>query len=105
MCQGTRLKVETADKFTNLWPLSNFHNANAEQNKFASGTVHRRQHAGTNGTDRSRRDRGNNADDGAFRDEGWTGIGYKRNATPNAQNGGTPGYKHGVLHSNDDSRK
>ena len=98
---GTRLKVETGNAFTNLWPLSNFHNANAEQNKFTAGTVHRRQKDGTNGTDRSRRDRGGNADDGAFRDDGWTGIGYKRNATPSAQNGGTPGYKHGVLRSND----
>ena len=96
---GTRLKVETATAFTHLWPLSNFHDANAEQNKFTSGTVHRRQHAGVNGTDRSRRDRGANADDGAFRDHGWTSVGYKRNATPNAQNGGTPGYAANVLHS------
>ena len=30
----------------------------------------------------------------AFRDDdnGWSGIGYKRNADQNAQNGGTPGH-------------
>ena len=86
------LKIDDGTRFTNLWPLSNFHDAKAVQNKFDQGTVHRRQHAGVNGTDRSRRDRGGNADDGAFRDDGWSGIGYKRNADANAVNGGTPGH-------------
>ena len=95
------LKVDNASLFTNLWPLQNFHPPDAVQNKFTSGTVHLRQHAGVNGTDRSRRDRGANADDGAFRDIGWTSIGYKRNAAANAQNGGTPGYPNNALQSNE----
>ncbi len=84
------LKVDTAALFTNLWPLHNF-GAPWYRNEFNNGTVHRRQHAGTDGTKRSRTDR-DHVDDAAFRDIGWTGIGYKRNAEPVAENGGTPGH-------------
>ena len=95
------LKVETADKFTHLWPLSNFAAPNRANNNLAAGTVQRRQHAGIDGTKSAANN--NNNDKAAFRDDdnGWTGIGYKRNADATAQNGGTPGYPHGVLRSND----
>ena len=84
------LKVDDGSLFTNLWPLKNF-GAPWYRNEFNNGTVHRRQHAGTDGTKRSRTDR-DHVDDAAFRDIGWTGVGYKRNAAPVAANGGTPGY-------------
>ena len=95
------LKVETGDKFTHLWPLSNFGAPNRANNNLVAGTVQYRQHAHIDGTKST--ENNNNNDKVAFRDDnnGWTGIGYKRNATPNAQNGGTPGYPHGVLRSND----
>ena len=95
------LKVENAKTFTHLWPLSNFAAPSWSNNNLAAGTVQRRQAPEKDGT--GTRDKNQN-DKTAFRDDdnGWTGIGYKRNAAATAQNGGTPGYKHGVLHSNDD---
>ncbi len=88
------LKVDDGTRFTNLWPLSNFPAPNRENNKLTVGTVQRRQHADIDGT--KSKENNNNSDKVAFRDDdnGWSGIGYKRKAKPNAQNGGTPGHPH-----------
>ena len=93
------LKVEEGAAFTHLWPLSNFAAPNITWNQLSSGAVHYRQHANIDGTANSHGD--NKIEHGAFRDVDWTGIGYKRNARPIAQNGGTPGYAKNVLRSND----
>ena len=97
---GDALKVDNASLFTNLWPLKNFGAANRSNNKLAAGTVQRRQYADIDGT--GTKDANQN-DKTAFRDDdnGWTGIGYKRNAAANVQNGGTPGYAHGTLQGAD----
>ncbi len=87
----SNLKVDDGTRFTNLWPLSNFPAPNWTNNKLAAGTVQRRQHAGIDGTKSTDK---NQNDKTAFRDDdnGWSGIGYKRSAAANAQNGGTPGH-------------
>ncbi|MDE0682303.1 MAG: lamin tail domain-containing protein, partial [Candidatus Poribacteria bacterium] len=93
---GAALKVDDANLFTGLWPLKNFAQPNWANNKLAAGTVQRRQFADIDGT--KSKDKNQN-DKAAFRDDdnGWTGIGYRRNADVSNQNGGTPGYAHGTL--------
>ena len=100
---STKLKVSAADAgFTNLWPLKGgVRNAELGNNKLEKDQVHRRQKDNIWGTSSTNygRDSGNHADDTAWRNDGWTGIGYKRNAAADSVNGGTPGYKHGTLKS------
>ena len=93
----TNLSVDSATDFTGLWPLVNYPKPDVPLNKLEANKVHRRQHAGIDGTRTT--DKKDNADHGAFRDVGWTGIGYKRGATPSAALGGTPGYSNGALKS------
>ena len=90
------LKKETADFFTNLWPLIGYHAPNLTNNKIAAGQIDRRVYDDIPGT---RTKDGNKVDKVAFRSDnnGWTGVGYKRNAAAGAQNGGTPGYPNNAL--------
>ena len=100
---STKLKVAAEDAgFTNLWPLKGgVRSAELGHNKLAVSEVHRRQKDNIWGTSSTNygRDGGNHHDDTAWRNDGWTGIGYKRNAAANNVNGGTPGYQHGTLKS------
>ena len=100
---STKLKVSANEAgFTNLWPLvGGVRNAELGNNKLEVDQVHRRQKDNIWGTSSTNygRDGGNHADDTAWRGDGWTGIGYKRNAAANGINGGTPGYNHGTLKS------
>ena len=100
---STKLKVAAEDAgFTNLWPLKGgVRSAELGNNKLAVSEVHRRQKDNIWGTSSTNygRDGGNHHDDTAWRNDGWTGIGYKRNAAANNVNGGTPGYQHGTLKS------
>ena len=95
------LSRNTATEYTDLWPLINYPKPNIALNQLAADKVHRRQHAGIDGTRTT--DKADNADHVAFRDVGWTGIGYKRNASANAAHGGTPGYSNGALQSEGDN--
>ena len=92
------LKKETADFFTNLWPLIGYPAPNLTNNKIAAGQIDRRAFDDIPGT---RTKDGNKVDKVAFRSDnnGWTGVGYKRNANAGAQNGGTPGYPNNALTS------
>ena len=98
---STKLKIAAEDAgFTNLWPLvGDVRSAELSNNKLMVNEVHRRQKDNVWGTSSTNygRDGGNHADDTAFRNVGWTGIGYRRNATPNAINGGTPGHDNSSL--------
>lgn len=92
--------LATNDDATGLWPLANFPQPNWDNNKLAAGIVQKRAFADIDGT----KSKGNNENDKtAFRDDNnrWTGIGYRRNAAANNQNGGTPGYPNGALQSNE----
>ena len=93
------LKVDTADLFTNLWPLRGYAAPNIALNKIDANKVHRRQKDNIPGTKTA--DKADNADHVALRDVGWTGIGYKRNANAGDQNGGTPGYPNNAMLSNE----
>ncbi|MDE0397306.1 MAG: lamin tail domain-containing protein [Candidatus Poribacteria bacterium] len=97
---STKLKVDAATAgFTNLWPLKgNVNEAKITRNKLEKGKVHRRQHENVWGT-WSDNGKDDHDDRGAFRDIGWTGIGYKRNASAGGENGGTPGYNHSASQS------
>ena len=90
------LKVENDNFFTNLWPLIGYPAPNLTHNKIAAGQIDRRVYDDIPGT---RTKDGNKADKVAFRSDnnGWTGVGYKRNANAGAQNGGTPGYANNAL--------
>ncbi len=94
------LKVDRADFFSNLWPLIGYPAANLSENKIAAGLIHRRVFDDIPGTLTTH---GNRVDEVAFSgyNNGWTGIGYKRNAMVCAQNGGTPGYPNNALQSNE----
>ena len=90
------LKVDESGFFSNLWPLRNYPAPVSDKNALVKGTVQRRQHAGIVGTGTTHGDKKD--DQVAMRDDqGWTGIGYKRNADATAQNGGTPGYPNGAV--------
>ena len=93
----TDLSVNTDALFTGLWPLVNYPKPDIALNKLEADKVHRRQKADIDGTRTA--DKKDNADHVAFRDVGWTGTGYKRNASPSNANGGTPGYDNGVVKS------
>ena len=97
---STKLKVDAATAaFTNLWPLKgNVNEAKITRNKLEKGKVHRRQHENVWGT-WSDNGKDDHDDRGTFRDIGWTGVGYKRNASAGAENGGTPGYNHSASQS------
>ena len=75
----TDLAVDEAGIFTGLWPLVNFAAPDKPNNALKSGIVQRRQFADIDGTKSKDKDQN---DKTAFRDDdnGWTGIGYKRNA-------------------------
>jgi len=93
------LKVDSANAFTNLWPLRGYPAPASNKNAIVAGAVHGRQHDRVDGTGTihgAKRD-----DQVALRDHGWTGIGYKRNTPPSAQHGGTPGYPNNALLSNE----
>ena len=100
------LKKDDATIFTNLWPFVNFAASNRANNKMLPDIVQRRQHAGIDGTKSTEN---NDKDDKvAFRDDdnGWTGIGYKRNAdAAKAYHRGTPGYDNGSLKGDGDAVK
>ena len=97
----TNLKVSANEAgYTNLWPLKGgVRDAQLSNNKLAVGEVHRRQKDNIWGTSSTNygRNNGNHHDDTAWRNDGWTGVGYKRNATPGNANGGTPGYDNGAI--------
>ncbi len=95
---GAALKVDNDKLFTGLWPLANFPQPNWSKNQLKAGEVHRRQFADIDGTKSKDKDQD---DKTAFRNVGWTGIGYRRNADANNQNGGTPGYPNNALQSNE----
>ena len=88
------LSVSKTDFITSFWPLKNFGGSNSH-NDLTEGKVHQRADAGRNGHQGEKNEAGKTA----FREVGWTGIGYKRNATADNQNGGTPGYQNNVLQS------
>ena len=75
---------------TRLWPLrataaGNSNVIDGDVEDFNSGRVYQRND----------RDSGTGAKDWSVR--GYTGIGYKRSAANNGQNGGTPGFDNGAL--------
>ena len=75
---------------TRLWPLrataaGNSNVIDGDVEDFNSGRVYQRNN----------RDSGTGAKDWSVR--GYTGIGYKRSAANNGQNGGTPGFDNGAL--------
>ena len=93
----------TKDNYTNsasktdLWPLKN-QGGPDDKNRLSANKVRRRQHvgtrdgrAGTGNTDNKRE-----AGHIAFRDVGYSGVGYKRQASNSGMHGGTPGYDNGV---------
>ena len=94
------LKVDRADFFSGLWPLIGYSAPNLSNNKIEAGQVAKRVYDDIPGT---RTKDGNKIDKVAFRHDnnGWTGIGYKRNADAGAKNGGTPGYPNNALQSNE----
>ena len=94
----SNLTKATADFQSSLWPLRGHGAPASNKNLFAEGTVHKRSHVGILGTGTTHGDKKD--DQVAFRDDGWTGIGYKRNADATLENGGTPGYPNGALKSN-----
>ncbi len=69
---------------TNLWPLRNFEALNFNQNQFSQETVHYRRNLVTRGSHNDHR--------AAFNGVGYTGVGYKRQASNSAAHGGSPGY-------------
>lgn len=85
---------------THVWPLYNFDPPNFTNNRFDVNTVHQRNKTGGLGNDRAGVGSANNRNDGntAFGNRGWTGVGYRRAATQNNANGGTPGYPNGAFH-------
>ena len=86
--------LTTTDNATRLWPLNDFDEPKWSNNKLAHETVQRRQFADIDGTKSKDKDQN---DKTAFRDDdnGWSGIGYKRNAdSTDPNNGGTPGHPH-----------
>ena len=103
---GDTLKVtgySNAVSSTNLWPLRNFRHANFSLNSFAPETVHVRQRgaSGLGGVNDGASGVGahenkNEGGKAAFRDEGYTGFGYKRQASKTNFHGGTPGH-HGSV--------
>ena len=97
----TDLSVNSGTTFTGLWPLVNYPKPDVPLNKLEADKVHRRQKADIDGTRTS--DKKDNADHGAFRDVGWTSVGYKRNTSPSAVHGGTPGYSNDALQSEGDT--
>ncbi len=83
---------------TSFWPLYDFAAPRSDKNTFRLDSVLQRNRTTTKhdlgGT-------GIEGDDGnkpAFGGRGWTGVGYRRTATPSNMNGGTPGYPNGALH-------
>ncbi len=99
---GGLKRPQTVSNWTNLWPLQGgVQGADFTSNNLVEETVHQRQHSGVWGTSSIRAGHGdaNNADKAAFRDRGWTGIGYKRNASQGNSTGGTPGYPNDALKS------
>ena len=75
---------------TRLWPLrataaGNSNVIDGDVEDFNSGRVYQRND----------KDDGTGEKDWSVR--GWTGIGYKRSAANNGQNGGTPGFDNGAL--------
>ena len=93
--------TKNTDTFSsNLWPLIGFDAPKFTRNKLEDGAVYRRQKTDIPGTKS-----GNGKDEKdhtAFRgapdnDNGYKGVGYKRGADSNAQNGGTPGYSNGAV--------
>ena len=90
---GKSIKATVAGIKTNLWPLAYTDAAHSaviqtrdqESRAFNEDTVYRRNKIDT-GIDKE-----------TWVSAGWTGIGYKRNASPSAANGGTPGYDNNVL--------
>ena len=97
------LRVNKPTFYSDLWPLIGYPAPNLSRNQLKSGAVYRRQKddiAGTRTTD------GNKKDHTAFRgapdnDNGWTSVGYKRNADAGVQNGGTPGYPNNAKPASD----
>ena len=85
---------------THLWPLYAFDPPHFTNNRFDVNTVHQRNKTGGLGNDRAGVGSANNINDGntAFGNRGWTGVGYRRAATQNNANGGTPGYPNGAFH-------
>ena len=86
---------------TNLWPLKS-QGGPDDRNKLVANKVRRRQHVNTRdgraGTGNTHNDR--KVDQLAFRDVGYSGIGYKRQASNSAIHGGTPGYDNGAQKGN-----
>ncbi|MDE0317831.1 MAG: lamin tail domain-containing protein [Candidatus Poribacteria bacterium] len=82
---------------TNLWPLKQ-QGAPDDKNRLSVNKVRRRQHVSTRdgraGTGNTHNDR--KAGQIAFGDIGYSGIGYKRQATNSGIHGGTPGYDNGA---------
>ena len=92
---GNSFVTDNADAYrTNLWPLratsaghGNVIDGDVED--FNSGRVYQRN------------DRASGIGEKDWSVRGWTGIGYKRSATNNGQNGGTPGFDNGSLKEKD----
>ena len=93
------LTKTTATFNSDLWPLIGYSKPNLTRNKLAEGAVYRREHVDIAGT---RTKDGDKKGKTAFRgapdnDNGYTGVGYKRGAVVDAQQGGTPGYHNTVI--------
>jgi hypothetical protein len=69
---------------TNLWPLRNFEKLDFNRNKFELDRVHYRSNRSSRGSHNDHR--------AAWQDAGYSGIGYKLQASDSAAHGGTPGY-------------
>ena len=88
---GNSFITDNSDAYrTNLWPLratkaghGNVIDGDVED--FNSGRVYQRN------------DRGSGTGEKDWSVRGYTGIGYKRSAANNGQNGGTPGFDNGAL--------
>ncbi len=90
---------DNAVSSTDLWPLRSFRAPNFNLNSFQPETVHFRQRGahGLGGVNDGASGVGahenkNEGGKAAFRDEGYSGIGYKRQASKTNFHGGSPGY-------------
>ena len=86
------IAIKTTDFETKRWPLSlsdapNTNVIEPGDEELAAGKVYTRANA----------DKGSGSGEKHIGVAGYTGLGYDRAATPNAANGGTPGYGNGAI--------
>lgn len=94
---NTGLGYKNAISQTHLWPLKS-QGGPDDRNRLSASKVRFRRNVSTRdgraGTGNTHNDR--KPDQLAFKDVGYTGIGYKRQASNSGIHGGTPGYDNGA---------